>query len=164
MSQNYSVSSQEQINRLIAFATTYAPHRVPLLREVRSGRLALVEPDREGLISSTRLKRLARPVLVLLGDDDEFPTGPDGWACAEGVLSWARHVVIHGAGARADDYLAFGLAAQITGRLLVIETCSDRVEDWHAAARRLASRAVCQRIVPPVGQPHPVAMARGTMQ
>ncbi len=157
---DFTIKSPADLDRLIAQVSQNAPHYVPLVRAVRAGLIALVQPDRAAAVSTTRLKSLGRPVLVVLGDDDYEAGGPDGWRCAERVLGWSRQVLIHGAGARAIDYAFLPPVAMLLHRLVLIECASRQVDAWHTAAVRWARRADVQRVIPPDGIQHPAPLAR----
>ncbi len=158
---DFTIKSPADLDRLIAQVSQNAPHYVPLLRGVRAGLIATVQPDRAAEISTTRLKSLGRPVLVVLGDDDYQAGGPDEWKCAERVFGWSRQIIIHGAAARAVDYCYLPPVAMIVRRLVLVECASRHVDDWHAAATRWGRRAAIQRVIPPAGVQHPAPMAKG---
>ena len=94
------------IDRAVAAAATGgAGHMAELLRFVRRGGMALVQPqDRAALVSISMLKLAPRPVLVVIGDDDYASTGPAGWACARRLLHWSQWACIHAAGAEVAQY------------------------------------------------------------
>ena len=66
-----------------------------------------------------------RPAVVLIGDDDDTPSGPAGFKTAQRLLAWAHHVVIHGAGGDPEHYRAAVIAAQVTD-----------ASSWSSARRR----------------------------
>jgi hypothetical protein len=158
------ISKADDLAAMIAESSRSCAHYVPLLRAVRAGRVALALPERHGAISSTRLKRAGRPVVVVLGDDDYMTTGPDGWVCTERVFGWARHIIIHAAAGHAEHYEAIALAAQVSGRLVLIETSSDAAVAWNNAAVKLGRRAVIQAVIPGPGVQHPAPLDRSAMQ
>ncbi len=109
-------------------------HHVPLLEAVRDGRIALVWlSGRDTPLSMRKLKCAPRPVIVLIGDDDDFPTGPAAWISAPKAIRWARRVVLHGAGGESWHYQAAVDTAEVVGRVLIIETNSTHLPAWGAA-------------------------------
>ena len=158
------VSTSEGIAAAVAAAAQHAPHQVPLYRAAHVGLIGIVQPTREGIISTAHFRRMSgQPWLVLLGDDDGIETGPDGWACAKRALGWARQVVIHGAAGHAEHYAGVAAATVVIRRFVLIECASAKVETWHAAAIRWAPRAVIQRVVPAIGH-HPLPLDKSKMQ
>lgn len=139
-----------------------AQHRVPLLRALLNGRIALYECQRS--TSASTLKRffgmVEKPAIVLLGDDDYRPdAGPVGWPVAERAMRWARHIVIHGAGGTAEQYSEFVGTAQEVRRLLIVETAGHLAPDWIAMAKATRPRPSIRALLPLPGQAHPVLPA-----
>jgi hypothetical protein len=153
------------IDRAVAAAATAgAEHMAELLRAVRRGEIALVQPlDRSAPVSMARLKRAPRPVLVVIGDDDYCSTGPSGWACLPTLLCWARGAIVHGTGANVESYRGAVAMAQQTGRGVLVETSSGCAVAWREAFRT-AGRPVQTLTLLPHGGVHPLMPARGAMQ
>jgi hypothetical protein len=51
-----------------------------------------------------QLRHVERPVIVLIGDDDHAPTGPNGWRCAGRLARWGKAATVHGAGGEPVHY------------------------------------------------------------
>lgn len=114
-----------------------AGHLVPVLRMVRTGALEFVIAPRGGLVPMRRLKAAARPVLVLVGDDDATPSGPADWPQAERLLRWCRFGVVHSAGAERGHYAAAVSGALVHRRALLIETTTACEPAWLALIQRV---------------------------
>jgi hypothetical protein len=104
-----------------------------LMRALAAGRIAYspLLPDS----SATKFKEFARatahrPAVVLIGDDDGFDRGPAGWTLAGRAIRWARSVLLHAAGAELAHYEGAIEAAQIMGRVLVIECSTATLSAW----------------------------------
>jgi hypothetical protein len=137
-----------------------------LMRALAQGRIAYLPllPD----TSATKFKAFARatshrPTVLLIGDDDGFDRGPDGWAMATRAVAWARSVLVHGAGAELHHYEAAILAAQLVRRALVIECSSTTLDAWTALVAGAAHRPRAL-IIRPRGGVHPVPVDRSVMQ
>jgi len=147
-----------------AAAIAGAGHTAELLRAVRRGEIALIQPqNRAVMVSLSTLKRSPRPVLVVVGDDDYQSTGPSGWACFPALLRWARAAIVHGTGADVESYRWAIAMARATGRGLLIETSSVFALTWREAFRTARNPAPTLTLVPRNGV-HPVMPARGAMQ
>ena len=158
------ITSPDDLAAMVVAASQHVPHYCPFIRAALAGHLAVVAPMRDGAISAGRLKRISAPVAVILGDDDGLGTGPDGWACAERVLRWAHHIVVHAAAGKVEDYAGLVEAARITGRLVLIECGTANVGEWNRAAAAWGRKAVMQTLIPPPGCVHPAPFARENMQ
>src|SRR4051812_42174861 len=99
------IGKADQIDRLIAHCAALGlSGRVELLRAVRTREIALIESARDGVFRMP--ENLARPVIVLLGDDDYATTGPTGWATTRRLLHWAKAGLVHASGADVTSYQA----------------------------------------------------------
>lgn len=144
-----------------------ADHRVPILQALYAGRIGTWEARRTGCTGQCKrfLAMVRKPALVIIADDDDAPTGPDGWPVAARLMRWARQVVIHGAAGHPAHYEGAVMAAEVVGRLLLVECTSGTVEAWKAAARRWAAQAVIQAVQVPEGQgSHPTPVDRAKVQ
>jgi hypothetical protein len=137
-----------------------------LMRALAAGRIAFlpVLPD----MSATKFKAFARatshrPAIVLIGDDDGFDRGPDGWTLAHRAVRWARSVLLHAAGAELFHYEGAIEAAQIVGRVLVIECGTATLDAWAALVGAAPCRPATLVIWPREGV-HPVLVERRAMQ
>jgi hypothetical protein len=137
-----------------------------LLRALAAGRIACLPilPDS----SATSFKRFVhatahRPAVVLVGDDDGFDRGPDGWTLAGRAVYWARGVLIHAAGAELAHYQAAIEAAESAGRVLVIECSSVTLAAW-AALVGAAPHRPATLLIYPSGGVHPLPIKRERLQ
>lgn len=164
------INGWDDIPRAIAVlqlaGTPGAEGRVVCLQALYRGLIAHLDVNRA--TSSGEVKRFIAgvrlPAVVLVGDDDDAPTGPAGFKPAQRLLAWAHHVVIHGAAGDPEHYRAAVIAAQVTGRLLLIECVSKTIPAWQAAARKWATGAVVQVLQPPPGQSHPTPVPASALQ
>jgi hypothetical protein len=130
------------------------PAHATLFRAVLAGELLLgLISDRRKTVRPADLWPITQPVLLVIGDDDEKPTGPTGWRCAETVTTWAKAAIVHGTGAAPSHYAEAVRAATITGRAVLVETNSAKVTIW---ARRFSGKPVLT-IIPPPGCVHPLS-------
>lgn len=127
--QDMSARQMEWLERMALAAAHAAPHRVPLFRAAADGLVALVMPRRDDALSKPEPND-ARPTIVLIGDDDDTPTGPTGWRCAGRVRAWGRFGLVHAAGGKPEHYRDAVLVAGMHARLLLVETCSTYEAEW----------------------------------
>ena len=124
-----------------------------LMRAVLAGEVALAGVyDRAAPIRARHLCRTSLPLIVMVGDDDASPTGPNGWRCASELARWAGAAVVHGAAATVETYTEAIAAARATGRALLIETDSAHVSDWAELVRGKPTL----NVIPGGGLVHPV--------
>ena len=157
----FTISTPADLLRAIdAYTQAGAPHRAVFLRALWQGRIAHWEPQRVGSCGKAKLflRQVRKPALVVIGDDDGISSGPAGWSVAPRLLRWARQVVVHGSGAVVAEYDAMVTAAEMTGRLLLIETSSRCLPAWVEAANRWAPTAVKLAVRVRSGE-HPVVGA-----
>jgi hypothetical protein len=164
MIRDVDINTADAIVHLAAAASLHAPHYLPLIRAVQAGRLLVAAPTRQGTVSLGRLRRSGRPAMVVIGDDDYGTTGPDGWACAERVLGWARQIIIHAAAGHPEDYAGIVAATQVVRRLVLIECASSAAMAWNQTAVAWGRQATLQTIIPPPGVQHPAPLVRSKMQ
>jgi hypothetical protein len=156
------IGATDQIDRLIIHAAALnLPGRVELLRAVQRGDINLVEPCRDAVVPGRVLKNMARPLVVLLGDDDYAATGPAGWATVPRLLRWASSALVHASGGDVPSYRLAIAMALARPRFLLIETDSAHAAEWDATLSR--RRIPCIGLAPPFGV-HPVPLSRETMQ
>ena len=152
------INSREDLLRAIVIMqqSEDGRHRVPLLRALYTGRIQYFEALRSRSGQTKRFLAIAsKPAVILIGDDDDAPTGPAGWSVAERALGWANYVILHGAGGEAEHYEAAVRLAEQFGRVAIIESTSARLDEWKAATRRWARRAYGVLVVECPGKPHP---------
>ena len=157
----FSINSRAEIPAAIARLQLCGEElRIPLLRAVYAGRIGMWEPERGG--SRGACKRFVAscrvPAVVIIGDDDDTPSGPASWPTAQRLLAWASQVIVHGAGADPADYEGIAAAAEVVGRLLLIECCSETLDAWVGAARRYAQAAAVAIVQTPPGVAHPAPL------
>lgn len=160
------INTWDDVPRAIAtMQLSGAAHRVPVLQALHAGRIGTWEPQRAGCTGRCKrfLATVCKPALIIIGDDDDAPTDPDGWPVAERLLRWARQVILHGAGGHPSHYEGAVMAAEVVGRLLLVECTSGTLEAWKAAARRWATQAIIQAVeVPPLAV-HPSPVRQGDL-
>lgn len=162
MTHIHRIGSRADIDRLAAIIATGAPHWLPLFRAVRAGLIELVTPLRAAgwrFLREADAKR--RPVLVLIGDDDNASTGPAGWNCACRLPWWARAAIVHGTGGEAAHYELAVAATLLHRRLVMVETNSAHIPDWTAL---FLNRVPLLTIQPPDAGPHPASVPPERMQ
>jgi len=132
-----------------------------LLRPASRGKLNLIVPMRDTVQPPFyRVGKRGRPIVVVVSDDDYQTTGPDGWACAAKLRTWAAFAVVHGTGAQREHYaLAAHLTVQ-TRRLLFIETSSAGAQQWAGFLRERTPALRFMGLLPPDGM-HPVMPDKG---
>lgn len=137
-----------------------------LMRALQQGRIAYFPllPDS----SSSRFKAFVRaisrrPAIALIGDDDGFDRGPQGWSLTGRAVAWARRIMIHGAGGEIAHYEAAILAAKVAGRCLVVECSSATLPAWIDLART-AAHSPPTLIIEPRNGVHPLPVDRRAMQ
>jgi hypothetical protein len=159
----FHVESQADLARAIVLAEAQgALGFAHLGRALSAGRIAFQPLPTD--ISASRFKAFARltrnrPSVVLIGDDAGFEEGPDGWRLAGRAIAWAKAVMIHAAGAEVVHYESAIVAAQITGRCLVIECGTATLPAWVALVRA-APHKPPSLIVRPRGGVHPLPVRR----
>jgi hypothetical protein len=117
------------LNRLAAVYATLAPHRLPLIRAAREGLVRVIMPSRDVVIPK-RVLNEKRQTVILIGDDDETPTGPAGWACARRLAHWGRASMVHGTGGQPEHYAMAAASAMLIERFVLIETCTAHQAAW----------------------------------
>lgn len=152
---------REEIARVIGQAELAgAGFYVPLLRRVMAGEVNVCWPQRDTVQPPFyRLSKSGRPLVVIVGDDDYKPAGPDTWACSAKLRAWASFAVVHGTGGKPEHY---AMAAEMTvqvRRLLLIETTSAAAQDWAAFLHERSPNLPFMGVLPPNGA-HPVMPPR----
>jgi hypothetical protein len=168
MSYNrFQIQSWEDLPAgILAAQQAGSPGLAHLLRALQSGRIAFLPLMPE--CSNARFKQFSaltkdRPVIVLVPDDDYQNRGPAGWIVAERAVRWAANILLHCAGAELFHYEAAVQVAQLSRRLLFIEsntTIADRWVDLIDAAQKRQNTTV----IWPSSGPHPIVLRREVIQ
>src|SRR3954471_14383213 len=77
---------------------------VTLFRAVQDRQIGLAVVGRGTPITDAALSHSKRPLIVLLGDDDDASSGPAGFPSWRRLKSWAGYGMIHAASADASTY------------------------------------------------------------
>lgn len=155
------IGDSAALNRLAAAVSQLAPHRLPIYRAVADGRIALVEPSRRTSVPSRMLIASNRPTILLIGDDDDAPTGPTGWCCARRAKKWGRSALIHAAAGEPAHYRAAVLGAEFHDRFVLVETDTAHRDAWASWLHSVMPGVV---ITTRPGDVHPRAASGGTLQ
>jgi len=126
----FQINQRDQLDRIIAAVSVHAPWSVPLYRGVRDGRVNLIQPQRDAVLTATMLTKSSRPLIVLVSDDDYQSTGPSGWACASILQSWGFCAVIHAAAGEPQDYELAVETAWVIQRFVLVETATAFQTGW----------------------------------
>lgn len=130
-----------------------------LIEAVRDRKIDMVfAGDRTAALPWGRIRKSRKPVLILVGDDDDNPTGPAGWRFAKKFTAWARGAIVHGAGAKREHYQIAVEGALECRQFVVIDTASRYAADW----LELLCHTFTLVIAPADGE-HPVADVGGTV-
>jgi hypothetical protein len=149
------ILSPAEIGRLVDVTAHLGPWAMPVVAALRSGIIAVQFLHRTERAPLGDMRRSPLPLLAWIGDDDDTPTGPDGWRPALAAIHWARGAMLHAAGGEAAHYANAVIGTLATGRMLLVETSTARVEAWATALAGTPTLV----IVPREGKPHPVASA-----
>ncbi len=86
---------------------------------------------------------LSYPTLVLVGDDDDTPTGPSGWDEATLISAASRaHTIVLHACAADDTYKMLPVMTMMVGKIMLIE-CAPRVfGEWAYFVQKHAPQAM----------------------
>lgn len=156
----FRVDSIADAYRYIALlAQTDNAHRIPIVQATIDRRICHQEFNRTSPARQVKLFLAAagrQPAVVLLGDDDDEPSGPAGWACARRLLDWADLLIVHGTGGEREHYEAAVEATQTLRRVLFVETTSDLAPAWIEAARLCNPLPALRLHLPQPGASHPV--------
>lgn len=157
------ITRPADIERAADFIARANAPQLPLFRAVADRRIALVavgRPDNAWPAAIiARATRRGRPAVVLVGDDPAagFPDalGPLRWKAAARLGRWCNWVMIHAAGGEHGHYSAAVQAAELVGRVALIETGTQHAAAWSGF---LGCRHTLL-IAPRDGLPHPVRPA-----
>ncbi|MBX6747469.1 MAG: hypothetical protein IRY87_36020 [Acetobacteraceae bacterium] len=135
-----------------------AGHHVPLIRAAMAGalRFAVISPGSALPLRLLDMARDSRPLAVILADDGDKPTGPDGFPQARRLLRWAASIFIHATGGQPIHYAAAAQVTMLVRRFLLIETNTAHEAEWCDLRRAVAPRTPGVVLtVPPGAPPHP---------
>lgn len=154
--------TKAEIADAVARCSLASPHTVPLLEAAYHGVITLAGLGRDRMPPLKQMERCRLPALIVLGDDcaDGTDTGPAGWAAVPRLLRWAHLAVIHGAGARVQDYREAVLTCLQVRKLVLVECGTAHLWAWHQAFAHAGVPTV--NLVPSDGV-HPVSSSRGTV-
>ncbi len=134
-----------------------------LLRPASREKLNLIVPMRDTVQPPFyRVGKRGRPIVVVVSDDDYQTTGPDGWACADKLRSWAAFAIVHGTGGQRQHYAMAAVMAAEVRRLLFIETSSAGAQLWAGFLAERTPPLTFMGLLPPDGA-HPVTPAKGDL-
>ena len=135
-----------------------AAHHVPMIRAAMAGtlRFAVIFPGSALPLRLLDMARERRPLAVILADDGDKPTGPDGFPQARRLLRWATSIFIHATGGQPIHYAVAAQATVLVRRVLLIETGIAHQDAWCDLRRAVAPRTPGVVLtVPPGAAPHP---------
>jgi hypothetical protein len=141
-----------QMQRMAEIAAQLGPWSMPVVEALRTGLIAVQWLTRNQRAPLDVMRRIDRPLLVWIGDDDDESCGPDGWRCAHQVTRWAKGGIVHAAGGEARHYAIAVQGTLVERRFLLVETSSRYALAW---AKLMQGKPVLG-ILPRSG-PHPVA-------
>ena len=121
------------IAEMIGTASHSGPWLVPLFTALRDEKIELAFMARNGKVQRFYpvSDDVARPIVVVVGDDDGDDRGPGGWpASIAGTISRSRVVMLNASGGEAHHYALAVQAALAVQTVLIIETTSQHVEAW----------------------------------
>lgn len=159
----FQVTQRDQFDRLIAHAATMGfPGAVELLRSARAGEIDLVQIERAAAAPIRLMEKSTRPVVCVIGDDDDASTGPAGWHATRRLLWWAKAAMVHATGADAESYQVAIAMALASRRFLLIETDTAHMREWGDVL--LKRRIPFLGLRPADGGVHPIPPDRAAMQ
>jgi hypothetical protein len=127
------------LSNMIATMQQVAPWHAPIFQAVLAGEITLCLPLPGQSLPIKLLDQIKHPVIVMINDDGPLWLGPDGWACAERAMRWAKAAMLNGSAGEARHY-RMALAGAIECRRFVIaDTSSELLPQWE----RLAARLIC---------------------
>jgi hypothetical protein len=135
------ITSAEAINRAIVAAEALgAAHLTVVFRAAAAGRVAIFIVSPGGRIREAEIRRAARPVLAIIGDDppNGRARGPTGFPQIRKTLRGAARIMIHGAGAEPGQYELAVQTAEQQGMVVLVETSATLAREWATLARQYA--------------------------
>ncbi len=144
--------SSAEIGRLVDVTAQLGPWAMPVVEALRSGIIAVQFLVRDQRAPLDVMRRLDRPLLVWIGDDDDLSCGPDGWRCALQVTRWAKGGIVYAAGGEAHHYAIAVQGTLVERRFVLIETSSQHALAWADLMQGKPTLGILPR-----SGPHPVA-------
>jgi hypothetical protein len=130
--------------------------RLPLLRAVAAGRLAVVAVAGGQPAPEHHLKE-AKPTTIIISDDTPAAIGPRRWRQLPKLMDWATVVVLHATAGQPEHYEMITTATLMAKRVLVVEMQQRHHAAWLQRVSRRGPRVI--NFVPPPGDVHPRAGA-----
>ncbi|WP_376092799.1 hypothetical protein ACE7GA_24330 [Roseomonas sp. CCTCC AB2023176] len=117
-------------------------HLVPVFQAALANECRVVLVAAGARVPSRILEPAGPPTVVIIGADPghDAPPGPLDFPQLARMLRWSAAVMVHAAGGMRAHYASAVDAVRCRRRVLVIETCSAREEDWIALVRAEAER------------------------
>jgi hypothetical protein len=145
------------LSYMIAALQREAPWHAPIFQAVLAGEITLCMPLPGQSLPIKLLDQIKHPVIVLINDDGPLWLGPDGWACAERAMRWARAAMLHGSAGEARHYRLALEGAFQRRRVVIADTSSELLPQWeHLVARLISDRRQILCVRPTPGCVHPV--------
>jgi hypothetical protein len=129
-SPQFAFTERSDLEKITAAIAIHSPFALPIYRAARDGLINLIQPGRGAQVPQKMLDRPDRPVIVLVGDDDDQSTGPEAWACGLRVRRWARAGMVHAAAGEAQHYQNALAGALLTRQFLLVETSMIHHAAW----------------------------------
>jgi hypothetical protein len=127
------------VSDYISVMKAQEPWHVPIFQALLVGEIAVCIPAPGQSLPIKLFDKISEPVVVMINDDGPFWLGPDGWACAERALRWARGAMLHGAGGEIEHYKLALAGAMARRRFLIVGTSSTLLPAWEQLTARLIS-------------------------
>jgi hypothetical protein len=115
-----------------------APHLAAVLDIVEAGKLSLAIVFREP--PAVTLGAVQKPLLVLVADDDDAPSGPQRFQQADlrDAFQQARGAIIHTGAAAASAYAQAAVRAHRNGVAVLVESTPAHAQAWQEAISAMA--------------------------
>lgn len=132
-----AVLSPAQITRIIQILQASGHgYQAPLYRAALAGEVIVGVTAAGGRLPNEFFWHGGKPKVAIIAGDDVDPSKPrrlpSEFPQTQKMLEWAASVCIHATGGAEMHYAGFVMAAQICGRVLVIETGTAAEDDWTA--------------------------------
>jgi hypothetical protein len=137
-----------------------------LLRAMKAGKIALlpistnVDPAEVEILLKNKL---AKPTVILVGDDDGMDRGPAGFPAIKVIVRWSKKILLHASGAEIWHYDLAVKAASENGHCLLIECNARTLSAWMAVIAAEGRLPQTFLVLAKDGQ-HPISGAKGKVQ